>query len=192
MRVITLNPKQFSEACQRLAQRVMAHNPAGFDYIIAIPRGGRFVAKEMMRFLPGCEYAEIKLQRPSTKNKKGDIDKVLKKLPTWLTDFLRMVESFVLQFKHKRVPQVEIRTGNISAHCKRILIVDDAVDSGCTLMAVKRAVERVCPEANVRTAVITVTTKHPVIEPDERVFDAPVLVRYHWSADYKSTRDGDN
>lgn len=192
MRVITLHPKQFDETCQRLAGSVLSKMPQGVDLIVAIPQGGRFVAKEMMQSMPACEYAEIKLQRPSTKHKRGRVKSLLSLLPTRLLDVLRVAESYALQIKRKTVPSIVIPAGTIPQGCKSVLIVDDSVDSGCTLLAVKRAIEANRPDVEICTAVIAVTTKHPLIQPDVRAFDTPLLVRYHWSADYKPVTDADS
>lgn len=192
MHVITLHPKQFSETCQRLAQSVLTLCPEGLDLIIAIPQGGRFVAKEVMQYLPTCHYAEIKLQRPSTRHKTDRLKKILPGLPTWLLDALRVAESYILQCKRKEVPRVELPSGTIPQGCKSVLIIDDSVDSGSTLLAVKRAIESTKPGVKIITAVVAVTTPHPLIQPNIKAINDTVLVRYHWSTDYKPTADGDN
>ena len=192
MEVVTLGPKQFSEACEHLASRIASLCPEGFDLVIAIPRAGRYVAKELMPHLPQCEYAEITCQRPSTKKKKGTVSAILKTLPTILTDMLRVIEAWCLPHLPVKPPAVHIPDGTLPKGCKRILIVDDSVDSGRTLLAVKNAVAAARPHATITTAVITVTTKKPLITPDVRLYDTPVLVRSYWSADYNPSRYGGN
>lgn len=66
---------------------------------------------------------------------------------------------------------------------QNILIVDDAVDSGATLLAVVEAVRIDMPGAEVRSAVITQTTPSPVITPDYTLYNNRTLIRFPWSMD---------
>lgn len=109
---------------------------------------------------------------------------MLRRLPRLVLDALRKVEAALLGMRKPRpidIAQViipaEIATG------KRILVVDDAVDSGATLDGVVRALCVAAPEAEVRTAVVTVTTKHPLIVPDFVIFNDLTLIRFPWSMD---------
>jgi hypoxanthine-guanine phosphoribosyltransferase len=63
-----------------------------------------------------------------------------------------------------------------------LLVVDDAVDSGATLMRVLAELRKLVPDGTViRSAVVAVTTKTPLIEPDY-VFHRQ-LCRFPWSLD---------
>ena len=69
----------------------------------------------------------------------------------------------------------------------RILIVDDAVDSGSTMAAVRKAINAIAnPSAVIKIAAITVTTPAPFIEPDFFLLYRYVLCRFPWSLDSKS------
>jgi hypoxanthine phosphoribosyltransferase len=70
----------------------------------------------------------------------------------------------------------------------RILVVDDAVDSGRTLEVVLRWLRGRCPDAEVRSAVLTVTTPRPLLIPDFYLYYPDVLIRFPWSLDNKTQR----
>ena len=63
-------------------------------------------------------------------------------------------------------------------------MVDDAVDSGYTLSHVLEAFKAVLPAgAEVRSAVITVTTDDPLVMPDFYLYNDKTLVRFPWAMD---------
>ncbi len=190
MKVITLGPKKFEEACRQLARKISVAFPEGFDVIVGIPRGGKFVAEKLLNDFPDANYTEIQLQRDVTKYKKGAVNRVLKRLPTTVTNLLRIIESYLLRKRPVADKEVRIPDLSLPSSCKRVLLVDDAVDSGRTLLAVKNIIKELAPDASVVTAVITVTTKDPVIIPDVRLYNALVLVRFPWSADFNPERHG--
>jgi hypoxanthine phosphoribosyltransferase len=65
----------------------------------------------------------------------------------------------------------------------RILVTDDAIDSGATLATVLRLVRAVCPSGTeVRSAVITQTMEQPITTPDYVLFH-DTLCRFPWSFD---------
>lgn len=64
-----------------------------------------------------------------------------------------------------------------------MLLVDDAVDSGTTMLRVAEALRCGNPEIELRTAVITVTTAAPLLRPDYTIYDDRTLIRFPWSMD---------
>jgi hypothetical protein len=65
----------------------------------------------------------------------------------------------------------------------RILIADDAVNSGVTLATVLRLVSDVCPVGDeIRSAAITQTLENPTARPDYLLFRG-TLCRFPWSFD---------
>lgn len=187
MRVLTFDNDKFASECRRLAEDI---SKSGFtpEHIIGIRTGGEFVVWEMQPSFPESEITFVGVQRPSTPRKER-VGKLLRLLPLKLLDFMRKVEACVLSLKrHKTIPAVDIRLDRETHLPNKILIVDDAVDSGTTLSAVVEAVGRVCPNADVRTAVITVTTSNPKIQPDFALYRNKTLIRFPWSIDMKTTK----
>lgn len=65
----------------------------------------------------------------------------------------------------------------------RILVVDDAVDSGATLRTVIATIRSTWPDAEIRSAVLTVTRSRPLILPDYTLYPRGTLLRFPWSLD---------
>ncbi|MBD5313484.1 MAG: hypothetical protein HDS06_04580 [Bacteroides sp.] len=184
MRVITLDSHNFTAACRDLAREVAA---SGFtpSLIIGIRTGGEFVAREFVPFFPASRLAIVSLHRPSTASK-SPFRRVLASLPRPVLDLMRVAESRLLSLLPKRrVPRVELPGELTGALSRRVLVVDDAADSGVTLLAIAEAVRRVRPDADIRTAVLTVTTASPAVVPDFALYRNRTLLRFPWSMDMK-------
>lgn len=186
MKVLTLTESSFLEHCHSLREMV---DGDGFqpDMVIAIATGGVYVAENMGY----PKFYTVFLQRPSTKNKKGLIISVIKKLPRWMADMLRIIESRILAVRDSRrtreATPIQIDTSLAkelkSMENPRILIVDDAVDSGFTLADVIENIKARTQNADIRTAVITVTRKSTFIKPAYCIYQNSLLVRFPWSLD---------
>lgn len=183
MKVLTLDTEKFAKEC--LGLRVMVLS-GGFspDMVIAIARGGVYVAEHMH-----WPSVSVSLSRPSTGKKRGVLWRLLMRSPRFIKDWMRIAESVWLGFVERgtKVPDFDFNreTKEILTErtYRRILIVDDAVDSGKTLLAVRRAVANLLPDAEIRTAVLTVTRPHPLIRPDFTLHDNRTLIRFPWSED---------
>ncbi|MCM1142578.1 MAG: phosphoribosyltransferase domain-containing protein [Muribaculum sp.] len=195
MRVITLDNKKLEEHAERLAA-IVAADGLCFDAIVGVKRGGAVVCDAFCRHFPAEKYglrADVSKQRSFTKRKGGKVSVVLKRLPYWMLDMMRMVESKVLALRHRfsggSVSAMEIPEDLMQVletrHKPRILVVDDAIDSGDTLYAVIQTLKEVKPSADVRVVVVTVTTKSPRVMADYYIYNNRTLVRFPWSNDYK-------
>ena len=178
--VITLRPMAVADECAKLEYLI---RQSGFvpDLVLSILRGGEYVGRELFR---DVRHESVVLQRPTTRRKGRIFGKVMQALPYWLLDRLRIAEAWLLSRKSAKYKPAEVELPDVAA--LRILIVDDAVDSGHTLRSVVEAVTSANPDADVRTAVITVTTPHPVIRPNYMMFNNLSLIRFPWSKDYKT------
>lgn len=185
MRVLTLHKEDFKAACQQLKATV-ARRGFHYDLLVGIATGGAIVAREF-DFEPMCV---VEQQRPGSRGKQK-WGKMLRYLPAFVCEWLRKVEARMLMKRDARrrlepLPSVALSPETqemLAAEPERVLIVDDAVDSGVTLAAVKREIEKALPKAEVRTAVITVTRPAPLVEPDYALYRDETLVRFPWSAD---------
>jgi len=177
-KVITLNPEAFDSACKRLEKSVAK---SGFipDMILSIRTGGLYVGESIF---PDIPHTSVKLQRPSTKAKRPCLHKLLKILPRPILDRLRIAESLWLERKKQTKPRPSLILPQLT-EVKRILVVDDAVDSGFTLFTVMDAVKTARPDADIRSAVITQTTISPMIVPDYTLYNNQILIRFPWSMD---------
>ncbi|MDE6812007.1 MAG: hypothetical protein K2J15_06615 [Muribaculaceae bacterium] len=197
MQVLTLDSERFDQHCHRLAQMIGNSHPDPFDGIIGIRRGGSVVCDALClhfnKILPAPRF-DISLQRPSTRRKGSRQAALLKRIPYPLLNGLRIIESVILSARRKISPGPDERIVDLPADLSaillkvpqpEILVVDDAIDSGDTLVAAVNALTRINPDVRVSIAVVTVTTRNPRIRPDYTLYDNRILIRFPWSNDYK-------
>lgn len=203
MKVITLEIADFAEVCKRLFKLVMDSDFVP-DIIVGIRTGGEFVALNMWSalhagdlpegVLPSPAVAMVELHRPATSMKQG-FKGFLSHMPRWLLNGVRMLESIALRLRKISPEDIAARKAMLSESLpptlkclkkRKVLIVDDAVDSGATMLAVAEALREANPEAEIRTAAITVTTPKPLITPDYSMYKD--LIRFPWSMDAKKVK----
>lgn len=193
--VVTLTPAEFASACRSLAREVSSR---GVDpqVMVGIRTGGLLVAREMAAWLPGVALTEVTLRRPSTRSK-GRFIRLIRALPRPVTDALRRLEARSRMAAARRrarrgeltLPEVTLPAALTAAEVSRVLVVDDATDTGVTLAAVTAAISRALPRATVTAAVLVSTEPHPVAPLPQGVTMLPPviadgsLVRFPWSAD---------
>lgn len=194
MPVVTLNQSDFEAACQQLAQEAGRERPPAL--LLGIRRGGDCVATAMRGTagLAECPYVTVTCQRTTTSGRlRVQLAPLLKRLPSWLSAWLRRLEGAwrELRFERarlkaaagpKRQPIMSPECQTAVRRAASALIVDDAVDSGETLLAVRRAVEQLNPGIRVMSAAIVVTFAKPVQMPDICLY-RDCLVRFPWSDD---------
>lgn len=187
MRVITLDRSRFDSECRRLRALAEASGVRP-DCVVAIASGGVHVARAM-----GYDsFLTVSFRRPSTNMKRRYLDSLIRRIPRCFADMLRMLESRIASARVSRTAGPEILpeipadlSAELAGNPRNILIVDDAVDSGKTLLAVCHALRNAAPHAAVITAVITVTQNNPAILPDFSLYSDRTLIRFPWSADYR-------
>jgi hypoxanthine phosphoribosyltransferase len=193
----TLDSRRFAAACAILMQQVTAsYRP---NVLIGIRTGGLIVAKAMAdAAADAVPVMPLTCRRASTatKSRLKLLPALLAALPRPVVDDLRWLEHRLLS-NHRRnrpAPQ-EVDHAEAAAIGRwladgppspRVLVVDDAVDSGVTLDTVFRSLrETAPPDTEVRAAVVTVTLDRPLIEPDFTLYRG-VLCRFPWSFDAAS------
>lgn len=178
-KILTLDFKAFADTCRRLQHMV---EDSGFipDIVIGIPTGGVHVAD----CFEGYIKQSVKLIRPPRNKFKKYLKHIIRLLPRAIIDRIRILEAHLLvrQGSHMSNTVIELPDIDVST-VRRILLVDDAVDSGATLKAVRAKLTEVLPEIEIRTAVLTVTGKDVSITPDFCVYNNQTLIRNPWSID---------
>ena len=179
--VISLNKAAFGWCCRELEKQAAGFAP---DLVVAIAYGGIGVAYGMF---DGVRHAVIDVHRPDTgiKRRLRPLMSLVRWLPLCMRDGLRIAEARRLDRRPPRavVPPEENVQALLeeAAGAQRILVVDDAVDSGATLRAVLGILAG-CG-AQVRAASIAFTRADAVARPDYHVFQPGTLVRLPGSID---------
>lgn len=194
LKVIDFNPQEFEEF---LNQTFHQEDFTSTTLILGIEDGGKPLADFIFNFL-SSKFTQnqfhvnfVKCQRPSTKEKKRNLltENVLKStfrwLPKSLLNYLRVLEhQKLMKFKHQNTER-EINYNHPIDWQKfsKILIVDDAVDSGATLFAVLNSVKtNVKNCVTIKTLAVVTTSDQAKIKPDYSLYQQ-VLVRFPWSLD---------
>lgn len=175
------------------------------NIVIGVRTGGYYFADLMMEALPvEAILLPITCRRPSTAKKQrfGMVKGALMALPHPVTDCLRVIEHKMLTEMREARPLTDYTADSdemaqiehlvtLRGAESRILVVDDAVDSGATLQAVCATLQSLLPQdALLKTAALTVTTSEPLIEPDYRLY-RHVLCRFPWSLDFRAAASRD-
>ncbi|MBO5916397.1 MAG: hypothetical protein J6Q25_05740 [Bacteroidales bacterium] len=194
MRVENLIDRHFEATCQNLARQ--AYERMQPSLVIGIRRGGVWVREAMKAALPeNIAFGEIGLQRSGTA-KKNQLNKVLKSLPQWLCNLLRISEAYARRIKHaccrpKLYPHESLSFDPASEALlqsapQQIWIVDDAVDSGKSMASIQAKLQTYPQTHKVLYIALTVTEKRPLLMPDVYLYNEGVLLRFPWSNDLKN------
>jgi len=198
VKVITLSPESFQKSAFKLAEKVYEKEES-IDMIIGIATGGAYVSRHVRTCFTqhGWQgsYREVRLSRTSTDTKeKLGLDSLLSHLPYPVLDLLRNAEAYYHRLKRDPTPPesstvpVELPqevTAEIQ-QAEHILLIDDAVDTGATLLRLRNTFAYLNPDVTITTAVLTVTQDDPYLFPDHTLYE-DTLLRCPWAMDYKAS-----
>jgi len=155
------------------------------DEIIYIEKAGFLIAEKISQVLKISLIHPCSASRNLTKLKKNN-SLLLAKLPDWLNSFLRILEVRTKLYKVNTNREIKI-TNKINPNSK-ILIIDDSIDTGHTVLSlVTFLVNHGVQRSNIKIAVINIlSTKYlkPVILPEYFLFKN-IHIQYPWSSDSK-------
>jgi len=191
--VRTLRMPEFESACGKLMRLVE------IDYaptlIVGIPTGGLVVAQVMARAAampPPILPLTCRRANTDAKSRLKLVRSLLSTLPRPTADLFRRVEHRLVavprarrlrpqEIDHAEAEAIGAWVANRSP--AKLLVADDAVDSGGTLITVLRQLQAVCPAGTeIRSAVITQTLEQPIARPDYVLYRG-LLCRFPWSFD---------
>lgn len=180
-KILTLPKPQFEATCRRLRETVES---SGFNYdaVIGIPRGGDFIIDAAWADAPRLTIA---LHRPPKGALKKRLSHLIRLLPLKVKDRLRIWEAKRLLTRQGHMSSTHITLPSIPYEVKKVLLIDDAVDTGDTLKAVSDLIKETYPSLEVRTAALTVTASQPEIMPDYYLYHDHTLIRAPWAIDMK-------
>lgn len=176
-----LSIKNLSETNKKLYEIV--RKKYKYDLVIFVARGAYLIGKDF------AEWGETPLTEIYASRKGGKLKKIispiLKILPTKLKLYLRKKEfnSNV----HKKDPERSIdyneKEWSQYKSCKKILIVDDSVDTGYSALLVKNTVQVYFKKADVKVATLNLFDKaKEVYTPDFYLYENTIL-KGPWSND---------
>ena len=190
MEVVTLNKEAFSRRCDELVSK-LDFNPS---MIVGILNGGGYVIEEIKNknYFPSVFFYSVLLQRKNNFKNNSFFKYVARLFPYSISNRLRIYESkkakkaldsldfnelskYVIDFN------IDIKEHGTNG---KILIIDDAIDTGKTMFMVKNNLAKQYPNAEINTAVISWTLEKSLETPDYFIFKNK-LVRFPWSKDYK-------
>ena len=161
----------------KLAQKV---RESGYvpEHVLYVERAGLFVAYEVAKYFD-CGISGIYASRSGT-SVKSKAKIILRYLPKTVTDVLRNIEvrSNIHVIKKDRHVYIERQ---YPANGKKILIVDDAIDTGYSLNAVLNFLKNNCHDRRqIKIAVLTTTRSDPKCRADISLFEQ-VSFAFPWS-----------
>lgn len=187
MVVKNIDNARLSFICHGLAVQIYE---SGFcpDVVLGIKNGGvipaEIIGSELRVFfadqLIKNGYAELpRRARPCSKIITG----ILKLLPYCLLDGLRIIS---LRFNHRHSRDDSgVKISGVTNGCRKVLIVDDAIDTGNTFKAVLDTFKRCYPTVEVKSVALTVTMDNPAVKPDFTAFNNHIILRLPWAPDAK-------
>jgi len=192
MKIIEFDNGTFDSECRRLSQLIANEN---FSAIIGIKKGGYHVAAVIWQEFPEKSLFFIETCRPETRIKsKLKINFFLRRSPQKINDILRSIEHKIREFnfshlifqeKNRKVILEEDFIDWLKKNpSTTIVLVDDAVDSGRTMLASINEIRFIQHSVKIVTVAITQTFKNPAVVPNY-VLHHQCLVRFPWSMDKK-------
>lgn len=150
------------------------------DHILYIERAGLFVAHKISGHF-NCPMSGVRSGR-SGGSLKSKIKPVLRYLPRSVTHLLRRLEIKLNIHEINSERNVSFQ-GELPSIGKKILIVDDAVDTGNSMKAVIGIlIQNGHAPGCLKTAVLTTTEAAPFLKPDVSLFHQDILA-FPWSYD---------
>ena len=189
MKVVTLDKDTFQENCKALFNK-FDHD---FDLVVGIFQGGKYVLDVFIEHNKNdsIKFKTVTIQRDGTTGFKSNkmLRYILKRLPYSISNKLRVYEAKKLKRQAKAMTtniemDFDIKS-SVKNKIKKVLILDDAIDSGHTMAIATKTITKVIPDVKIVTAVLSWTNAESIVKPNYFIYK-DVLVRFPWSLDYKA------
>jgi hypoxanthine phosphoribosyltransferase len=172
-------PNTISRLVTQIQQR--AFNP---DHILYIESAGWLLGEELAKQM-GCSASGIVAKRKGNRLKQF-VAPLFSYFPEELAHQIRRLELGSRIHAQVATRQVSLRA-ELLTPWKRLIIIDDAVDSGNSLQSVVEFLQsKGFAQSDILTAAITVTSSTPVIKPDVSLYSEVVI--FPWSPGSKDWR----
>ena len=178
MTVKTLHEPELLEHCHALEDMVSRNFTP--DVVVGIATGGARIAEYMFKGIP---HITVTCRRPVSESKRrsGGSKGFARLLPVWVKNVVRILDKKVFYiFKPSRlVPGVNMTPEDFKGK-KNILVVDDAIEGGTTMLGVLTALRYLSGDPEIRSAVITTTSPNPLVLADYTLYNNRTLIRFPW------------
>lgn len=184
MNYVELSIKKVEEKCNELYQIIKKNYD--YDLVIFIARGAYIIGKKLSD-LNNTPLLEIHATRKGGKFKKM-VKPLFKLIPKNILIKLRSKEmkSSYHEKKNNRSVNFDKEKYSEYLNCKKILLVDDSIDSGNTINLSKKEIENFFENSEVRVAVFNVMKKSKV-SSDYFLYE-DMMICGPWSNDSKENK----
>ena len=154
-----------------------------FELVIFIAKGSFPIAKKLSK------DSNVPLLEISATRKGGGVKKILKPflkiVPKRLLIYLRRKEMKSTYHEKNCERNISFSVSKYKKYlkCNKILLIDDSIDSGYSIIEVKKALENYFNAADIRVAVFN-TMKKSIIRPDFTLYE-DTMICGPWSNDSK-------
>ena len=182
MDYLEISIKEIDEKTQEL-YKLIKKDKYEYDLVIFIAKGSYYIGKKL------SEYNKTPLLEIFATRKGNKIKKILKPFLKFIpkTILIKLREKEMKGNYHEKNNDREVSFNkNIYlkyADCKNILLVDDSVDSGNSVILTKTAISKYFKKANIKVAVFNIMSKSS-IKVDYTLYH-DVMICGPWSNDSK-------
>ena len=185
------NDRYFDIECEKLMFEILKISSP--DLYIGIETGGGVIVRRSLELgLIKCSVSYLRASRSKVATEgKGWRSFIVPYIPTVFANIMRKIESLCREFIYVVKKTTAHRHLQVSSDCllaingsKVICIIDDAIDTGSSMLHVSELVSKQNRDAVVITAVITQTFSDPLVVPNVALYHN-VLIRFPWSHDAK-------
>lgn len=155
-----------------------------FDTVVYISKSGYLIG-DAIGSISDKNILEIKSKRPGADKKHKYLPDIVNKLPKDLIYYLKVYErklSYYDVVDDRTLYYDEEKAKEIKPN--KILIFDDVVDTGYTLLKVKNEIETMYKDVEIRVAVLNYFTDRNSIKPDYYLYTDSVISA-PWTIDSK-------
>ena len=188
MNYLVLSTKSALKEINKLAELISkSFDP---DVVVFVSKGAYTIGIGIAKYF-NIQYIEIFAERSKGMIKKH-LSFVLKYIPSWLKLELRKME--MKSSVHKINSQRNVSFGYMpndlkKASIKRIVLVDDACDTGNTFSQCIVAIKKEFPDATIKTAALNVSTESEKIIKTDYYLYKDYIVSGPWSNDSREHKE---
>lgn len=188
MKYLELSIKNVEEETKKLA-KIVCENKEKIDVVIFIARGSYQIGDVLSKEL-NCPLLEVFAKRKGNKLK-NIFKPFLKIIPSKMKEELRKIEfnSNFHEKKQDRIVSYDEKKWKKYIGKQNILIVDDSVDTGNSMLQVKNVVQNYFKDSNIKIAALNCFKKSKkIIKTDYFIYEDTML-NGPWSNDSKYNKE---